>query len=292
MVNLCALLVAALSPLALAQPAKAQWHADLGKGYQQLAASTKALQQRALAYCEAPDQHDVATVRSAWQRAFMDWQKVRFVDFGPIEQDNIACQMQFWPDSKNLVALKTDNWLKSDQPIDTAAIAADSVAAKGFPALEYLLFDPRVTEDEHALPARRSCEFMQAVSAQIHTNANRLQRDWSSFETHFLSRPEYARTTVSAAMHTLEILRDKRLAAPMGLGGKARRNPYVADAWRSGESLASIEATLAGFMPRKIITSTVMAFSARMASCCTLPPITIPVAKAGYWCTTRSTNIS
>lgn len=246
MAYFCGLLIAALSPLALARPAQTQWHTDLARGYQELAASSESLQQSARAYCEAPSKYDVAAVRDAWRAAFLDWQKVRFVDFGPIEQDNIAWQLQFWPDSKNLIARKTDNWLNGDQTIDAAAIAGGSVAAKGFPALEYLLFDPRVVDSKHALPTPRTCDLLQAVSAQIWTNAVRLERDWASFEAHYLSRPEYAHTTVSAAMHALEILRDKRLAAPMGLGGKARRNPYVADAWRSGESLRAVQATLEG----------------------------------------------
>lgn len=243
---LCGLLVAALSPLASAQPSKAQWHADIASGYAEFVTDSGALQQQAQAYCQAQDEHNIETVQSAWREAFLAWQQVRFVDFGPIEQDNIAWQLQFWPDSKNLVARKTDNWLTAEQPIDPPALAADSVAAKGFPALEYVLFDPRVTESKHALPAPRSCEFLQTVSAHIQTNAVRLNNDWARFAAHFLSRPEYAHTTVSATMHTLEILRDKRLAAPMGLGGKGRRNPYISDAWRSGESLAAIEATLAG----------------------------------------------
>lgn len=246
MINLCGLLFAVLTPLAFAEPAKELWHADISKGYQEFADSSEALQQRARSYCQAPEQDGLDTVNNAWRVAFMAWQRVRFVDFGPIEQDNIAWQLQFWPDSKNLVARKTDNWLKSDQPIEAATLAADSVAAKGFPALEYLLFDPGLAEGKSALPSARTCDLLQAISAQVHGNATRLHSDWSRFEMHFLDRSEYAHTTVSAAMHTLEILRDKRLAAPMGLGSKSRRNPYIADAWRSGESLATIEATLIG----------------------------------------------
>tara|TARA_R110001606_G_scaffold399262_1_gene582914 strand:- start:55739 stop:56806 length:1068 start_codon:yes stop_codon:yes gene_type:complete len=246
LVYLCGLIAIALSPLVLATPAKVQWHADLATGYAAFANSSEMLQQRARTYCQAPGEHNVETVRDAWLNAFLDWQQVRFVDFGPIEQDNIAWQLQFWPDSKNLIARKTDNWLMGAQPIDAPSIAADSVAAKGFPALEYLLFDPLVVKAGNALPGPRACDFLQGVSAQIHINANRLQRDWTSFESHFMSQTEYAHTTVSAAMHSLEILRNKRLAAPMGLGGKTRRNPYIADAWRSGESLATMEATLGG----------------------------------------------
>lgn len=242
----CTLLLSILAPLAIAEPAKEQWHADLADGYQALVDRTGTLQQQARNYCQAPQKHALDSVANAWRDAFLAWQRVRFVDFGPIEQDNIAWQLQFWPDSKNLVARKTDNWLRGNQPIDAAGLAADSVAVKGFPALEYLLFDPQVIASKQALPEERACALLQMISAQIHANATQLHSDWSGFKTHFLARPEYAHTTVSAAMHALEIMRDKRLAAPMGLGGKHRRNPYIADAWRSGQSLETMAATLSG----------------------------------------------
>ncbi len=249
----CGLLVmATLSPMAHAQDqtheaAKVQWHADIAAGYAELVNSSSALQQQAKTFCQAGDNgNDSAALQHAWLKAFQAWQTVRFVDFGPIEKDNMAWQMQFWPDSKNLIARKTDIWLNGEQAIDVKSIAADGVATKGFPALEYVLFDLRVTEGSKALPIDRSCALLQTVSTHIHNNAVSLQTDWVRFEPHFLSRSDYAQTTVKAAMHSLEILQQKRLGAPMGLGGKGRRNPYITDAWRSESSLTAIKATLSG----------------------------------------------
>lgn len=251
----CGLLVmATLGPMAHAQgheAAKVQWHADIAAGYAELVSSSSALQQQANTFCHAGDNGNADTgdrtaLQHVWLTAFQAWQTVRFVDFGPIEKDNMAWQMQFWPDSKNLIARKTDIWLIGEQPIDAQSVAADGVAAQGFPALEYLIFDPQITDGPSALPADRSCALLQAVSTHIHSNAVSLQADWTRFEPHFLSRPEYAQTTVKAAMHSLEILQQKRLAAPMGLGGKSRRNPYITDAWRSESSLTAIKSTLTG----------------------------------------------
>lgn len=257
LVTLCGMLMmATLSHMTYAQDqtdavSKLKWHADIATGYAELVSDSGALQQQANRFCPAGDNGnaggaDDVDLQQAWLQAFQAWQRVRFVDFGPIEKDNMAWQMQFWPDSKNLIARKTDIWLKGEQSINGVSIAADGVAVKGFPALEYILFDPRVTESKRALPADRSCMLLQAISSHLHSNAVSLQTDWVHFEQHFLSRPEYAQTTVKAAMHALDIIQQKRLAAPMGLDDNGRRNPYIADAWRSESSLAAIKATLTG----------------------------------------------
>lgn len=224
----------------LADTPREQWHAQLTESYAALAASTSTLHDRAKQQCLPTEPTSVATLQGDWLTAFLAWQQVRFIDFGPIEQNSMAWQFQFWPDSKNLVARQVDGWLKDQRPISTQAIAAESVAVKGFPAMEYLLFD------EKALASPRACELLQAISAQVSLNATSLAEQWAAFKPHYLAESVYDVTTISAATHALEILRDARLAAPMGLQGKKRRNPYLADAWRSGQSLTAMKASLEG----------------------------------------------
>lgn len=62
LVCLCGLVVAALSPLASAQPSKAQWHADIASGYAELVVNSGALQQQAQAYCQATDELNIDTI--------------------------------------------------------------------------------------------------------------------------------------------------------------------------------------------------------------------------------------
>ena len=86
------------SPVLFAGGALQQWHADIGQGYQALAASSGKLAGSTQAYCEKPQQQAKAALEADWREAFLDWQRVRFVDFGPIEQNSLAWQLQFWPD--------------------------------------------------------------------------------------------------------------------------------------------------------------------------------------------------
>lgn len=126
--------------------ARARWHQAIGARYTLLAEAGSQLEASAQAYCDAPDAEARTRLEDDWLEAYQAWQGVRFVDFGPIEQQSRAWQLQFWPDNKNLVGRKVQAWLNTDAPSTIEAIAADSVAVQGFPALEYLLFD------EHMAP--------------------------------------------------------------------------------------------------------------------------------------------
>lgn len=252
MSRLRALLIAAtlcsVSPFAQAETASERWYADIAGGYEALAASARKLDLAANRLCAAqsavPDER--ARLESAWAEAFHAWQRVRFVDFGPIKQDSLSWQLQFWPDPKNLVGKKARAWLGGDQSISAESIASDSVAIKGFPAVEYLLFDQQFAQSPTALPADRSCALLAAITENIRANSDRLSADWALFRPHYIEQDSYANDTVLAAMHALELMKDRRLGAPMGAAGKGRRNPYLSDAWRSGQSVTALKASLEG----------------------------------------------
>ncbi|MGC3872161.1 imelysin family protein [Halomonas sp. GXIMD04776] len=218
---------------------KERWYSAIGGQYQTLQDDSTALADTLQDGCQNPD-----AVRDAWLTAYKAWQRVRYVDFGPIEQQSRAWQLQFWPDRKNLIAKKVDAWLKSPNSPTPEQIAADSVALKGFPALEYLLFESE-NGDKIPLESPQGCALAGAIGQHLATTTQALNQDWQAFEEHYLSTEGYTETTVESALHGLQILDDKRLAAPMGLRGKSR-NGYLADAWRSGESVTLIAASLAG----------------------------------------------
>ncbi|SDS28984.1 hypothetical protein SAMN05216421_1250 [Halopseudomonas xinjiangensis] len=238
-----------VSPFAFADAgALERWHDEIGSGYADLSASSASLAQAAHSYCEQDTSTALTrdSLEQAWRDAFLAWQRVRFVEFGPIQQDSLTWQFQFWPDPKNLVGKKARGWLASEREITGESIGSDSVAVKGFPAIEYLLFDEQQQQREDALPTDRACSLLTTVTQRIEANARRLTSDWQQFRPHYVEQPAYADDTVLAAMHALEQMKDRRLGAPIGAGGKGRKNPYLADAWRSGQSLAAVRASLTG----------------------------------------------
>ncbi len=226
--------------------ARQYWHQAIESGYQSLAAETAELATVATGYCNAPTPEGREHLSSAWLNAFLAWQRVRFVDFGPVENSNLSWQFQFWPDPKNLVARKANYLLGTDEPVTDDVIEQSGVAVQGFPMVEFLLFDEQLNDGENALPATRNCEVLAAVTRHMSNNSRALADNWVAFKPHYLETDQYRESTLKAGMTALEILEERRLAQPMGLKGNGKRNPYVADAWRSGNSLKAVEATVAG----------------------------------------------
>lgn len=230
------------------ESARQSWHQAIATGYSELADAAGRLDQSADRYCALPDANNRASLNVHWESAFLAWQGVRFVDFGPIEQDSRAWQLQFWPDPKNLIARKAGQLLSGTKAVTPGTIDDAGVAAQGFPMVEFLLFDQTLNQGDRALPAQQTCALLTSVTARIKSISEALQRDWQKLKPHYLdlATGQYNGTTIRAGMNALEILENRRLAGPMGLRGTGKRSIYAADAWRSGRSLAAIEATVIG----------------------------------------------
>jgi hypothetical protein len=241
-----ALAASAESGTAVEQQTRAAWHQDISRGYQALARDSETLLLQAKVYCQQPSTEARNALKGHWKQAFGAWQRVRFVDFGPVETNNRAWQFQFWPDPKNLIARKADLLLKGSTAVSAETVSEAGVAVQGFPMLEYLLFDTRFNTDDHALPAKTSCQLLTQVASHVVDNSQQLVADWSEFKPRYLAAGNYTHATIRAAMTALEVAEERRLATPMGLRGNGKRSIYAADAWRSGSSLASIGASVDG----------------------------------------------
>ncbi|MGO1234247.1 MAG: imelysin family protein, partial [Marinobacter sp.] len=95
------------------------------------------------------------------------------------------------------------------------------------------------------------------VAGHIADNSTQQLQDWQAFEDAYVANEQYRDTTIKAGMAALEILEERRMAQPMGLRGTGKRSVYTADAWRSGQSLAAVEATVRGlqehFLPGLVL---------------------------------------
>jgi len=218
------------------------WHHDIGLGYRQLASRTEALAEHLKASCGEAG-IDRPALRSEWLAAYQAWQAVRFVDFGPIEVDSRAWQLQFWPDAKNLVGTRVGARLRQDAPVSADDIAEAGVAEQGFPALEVLLYDDVMAS--HSLGEPLPCALAGAIGSHLVAVSDAVVADWQAFAPHYLATDSYNEATLHGAMQSLETLEDKRLGEPLGLMGAAP-NAYRAEAWRSGQSVALAAASLAG----------------------------------------------
>ena len=204
-------------------------------------------------YCLSPSDTGIVPVREQWKTAMTRWQAASVINFGPVTVGSMFWKFQFWPDHRNLVKETVDKALAEDKNWNLAEIGNANVAARGFGALEYLLF----SMDKQAFPAVKRCEYLQAVIADMKRNSHRLSRDWQAGEKRY---PEELLAMASEQpdgyidikpvslmlINSLYIELEqayRKLTLPLG-DSSTESNRYLAESWRSGTSLANLGTSL------------------------------------------------
>lgn len=181
----------------------------------------------------------------AYNRAFDAWVRVSHLRFGPSEVQNRAFVLAFWPDSRGKTPRALARLL-ADQ--DVALLAPEeyaelSIAARGFYALEYLLFEPQLQQ-----PAAYACALVQAGSADIARITAAINTDWQSYaetlrspaaDGPYKTEDEATQELFKALLTGLQFTSDMRLGRPLGSFDRPR--PKRAEARRSERSKRHIE---------------------------------------------------
>lgn len=215
--------------------------------FENLAASTKALEQAAMQDCTA----SAPPLQQAYHAAFDDWVSASHLRFGPTEVDDRAFAIAFWPDTKGFTPKALTKLIDAKDPAGTTAqgLADVSIAARGFYALEFLMYDDRLSTRGTG-PYR--CALIQALTADIAANADAILADWRDTYAALLTAPggespyrtedEAVQELFKSLNMGLQFTADTRLGRPMGKPGRAR--PKRAEARRSGRSLRHVQLSL------------------------------------------------
>ncbi|WP_095588074.1 imelysin family protein [Actibacterium ureilyticum] len=217
--------------------------------YRALAEQSRALADAAQADC-APQN---PALRDAYGAAFDAWIGVSHLRFGPSEAGDRAFALAFWPDSRGSTPKALGKLIGDHDPIvDTpAGFKTVSIAARGFYALEFLLYDPQFNAGDDPVYL---CSLIQAVTADIAANTAAILQDWEGGYGALMTAPgndtyrsqtEVAQQFFTALSTALEFTADTRLGRPMGTFDRPR--PNRAEARRSGRSqrhvILSLQAT-------------------------------------------------
>lgn len=234
-------------------------------------------------YCQTlisnpPATNELSSARSTWQQNMMLWQQVEMMQVGPLifNENKLRNDIYSYPDTNTCGVDFDTMYFKSgefnNQPYDIAERRANR---KGLFALEYLLFNENAnhsctietppnwndfTEEEVAV-AR--CEYAQAVSGDIVTNADLLVEQWSGDDgfIHQLNNAGTEQSTIesehaavnllSDAMFYLDSLtKDAKLATPLGLVANscgAQACPEDVESPYANHSVENIVENLNGF---------------------------------------------
>ena len=210
--------------------------------YEVLVTETAALADSAATDC-APES---AGLTAAYHDAFDALVGVSHLRFGPSEQKDRAFALAFWPDPRGATPKTLALLIQGRDPavLSPEEFATVSVAARGFYALEFLLFDPKFSDVEDA---RYHCALVRAVATDIWRNATAIRDEWTNGYGDLMAHPgnDTYRTSTEAAQQFftslstgLEFTSQTRLGRPMGTFERPR--PNRAEARRSERSLRHV----------------------------------------------------
>lgn len=117
------------------------------------------------AYCQGKVTLDA--LRDTWRRTQAQWQPLEMMPIGPVSENRLHRHINAWPVRVNLM----QPLLKDDASVNVERVRRIGAAAKGLPAVEYLLFDTHERLASH-------CGALQALTAQINEEAQKLDRAW------------------------------------------------------------------------------------------------------------------
>jgi len=216
-------------------------------GFSELATTSDELATAAERSCAPED----AALRAAFHVAFDAWVSVSHLRFGPTETDNRAFALAFWPDSRGATPKTLARLIADQDPVvdEAAAFATLSIAARGFYALEFLLFDPGFQAPE---TAAYQCQLIRAATRDIAATSDAIAQDWAESyadqmraagpDALYRSDAEVLQEFYKALSGGLQFTSDARLGRPMGSFEKPR--PKRAEARRSGRSLRHVQVSL------------------------------------------------
>ena len=209
-------------------------------GFTKLADESDALEAAARADCDP----DSVALRQAYHSAFDAWVAVSHLRFGPSETDNRAFALAFWPDGRGKTPRALGRLIDGEDPAGRSAAAYGevSVAARGFHALEFLLFDAAMRERGSA---EYRCALMRTVAGDIAKTVHDILEDWrhvqaaqadesGAGEPYWSDEEEGIRKLFTALSTGLQFTSEARLGRPLGTVKRPR--PRRAEARRSMRS--------------------------------------------------------
>ncbi|QHQ35259.1 imelysin family protein [Algicella marina] len=200
--------------------------------FEALESTTLALENTAKENCAAGSPE----LKRAYHSAFDAWISASHLRFGPTEVQDRAFALAFWPDTRGATPRSLRNLITDKDAVvdDAGGFREVSVAARGFYALEFLLFEPEFANSSNA---GYRCHLLRAIVVDIHTNAAAILSDWQEYSQNL--DDEITQKLFKSLTSGLQFAIDVRLARPLGTFERPR--PARADAHRSGRSLHHIE---------------------------------------------------
>ena len=222
-------------------------------------AEAEALRAALVEVAKAPSDESLAHARDAFIRARAAWKRTEAFRVGPSEIDGWKASIDFWPASPDAIAKA----LASPAARTKEGVASLGANAKGFMAIEYVLFDSQ-TEHTSVLPslttasdaeARRAYavslgEVLRADAARFHdlwrAEGRNLGKELGEGSGFFVSAKIAVDQLVRQTCFAAIALESTRLGKPLGRQNGGTPVPSLEESPRSDGSLRDLVSVLDG----------------------------------------------
>jgi len=229
--------------------------------YQQFYEHTALLNNNISSFCLTPNQQYFNQVRNSWAQTVSAWLRADALLFGPAIEEQLDFFIYFYPAKKRII----NKLLNGQETITAELVAQAGVGGQGLATMEYLLFERNLSSEEilqnyQGQNGKQRCQYLGATAFLLQQHAKTIYDAW---------RPEqgnYAEAISRAGLDSLiyteiqqpwaelinkifqsaEKISSNRLALALGKKTESQPKPYKLEAWRSGHTLANIQASLQG----------------------------------------------
>lgn len=187
-------------------------------------AAAKKQQDAVKALCASPDASTLEAARESFRNLALAWSRIEWLSFGPAREANRRETLFFWPDSRGRGLRQVEELaaVTDATQFESSAFAGKSVAVKGLPALEYVLFGQGAEGLLTSGSAR--CGYAGAITSSVQATANDLSHAWSDKDGYrdimlaagpenpqYRNHKEALQKLLTAASEQIQIARDLKL---------------------------------------------------------------------------------
>lgn len=157
----------------------AHWaDAIIQPGYADFLSQLQNLETRAVQFTETPSEDKLVSLQSQWEEAYTVWQKISMFEIGPAEAVNYRLNINIYPSNTDLI-------LRNIQEGSYNLNLSSNRVAKGFPALDYLLFGLAETNKETVAvfsgdQGSAYSVYLMALIADMKALTETVKRGWES----------------------------------------------------------------------------------------------------------------
>jgi predicted lipoprotein len=208
-----------------------------------------------------PDQGSLDAAQQAWRDARAPWRRSDAFRFGPVVDLGLLGSIDWSPTKPPTI----EEIVAGTDALDPAAVESLGSSAKGFMALEYLLFDNSGDEPilaalgDETTGARRRL-FVRLLADNLHQKLLQVSDGWARDKGNYAdalarpgeSSPVYPTTKkavdeiVNQLVFQAEVVANAKIGKPFGKQSGGELLPDAEESWRSDNSLADLEATWRG----------------------------------------------